>query len=82
MKFHDQPERPPSHQPTEKRVDTITVDCKRTGPERVLEEHSTIRQYSLADVETWCARLRELGAADDLALPEADGLTVTLGTGS
>lgn len=76
----EKPEAAVSHEPTEKRVDTITVECGRSGPEVVPVEYETYRQYSLADVETWCARLRELGAPDDLPLPEADGLSVTLDT--
>jgi hypothetical protein len=66
------------HQPAETRVSTVEVPCGRTGPEKVIEEHNSISQHTLADVEAWTARLRELGAADDLPLPEADGLVVTL----
>lgn len=46
------------------------------------EEYNPYRQYTLADVEAWCAELRRLGAPDDLVLPEADGLTVTMDAGT
>ena len=65
-------------QPTETRVNMVKVECRRTGPEAAYEEHNTYRQHTIADVETWLADLRNLGAPDDLPLPEADGLVVTL----
>jgi hypothetical protein len=77
IRRHAQPDQP-SRQPSETRVNTVKVACARTGPEAVIEEHNTYRQHTLADVEAWCAELRELGAPDDLPLPEADGLVVTL----
>jgi hypothetical protein len=69
---------PPGRQPMKTRVNTITVTCSRTGPEAAIEEHNIRRLHILADVEAWTAELRNLGAADDLVLREADGLTVTL----
>jgi hypothetical protein len=76
---HGEPDQPqPSRRPTETRVNTVKVTCQRTGPEAVIEEHNTIRQYTLADVEAWCLELRSLGAGGDLVLPETDGLVVTL----
>jgi len=83
MKFHHaEPDQPPSRQPTETRVNTVKVECGRTGPEVIPVEYESYRQYSLADVEAWCAELRRLGAGDDLPLPEADGLVVTLNAGA
>jgi hypothetical protein len=77
----DQPDPSPSHRPSETRVNTITVECGRTGPEEIAE-YDTYRQYCLADVEAWCAELRRLGAPDDLPLKEAEGLVVTLDAGA
>lgn len=71
----------PSRQPSETRVNTVTVECARTGPEKY-SEYDTYRQYTLGDVEAWCAELRRLGAGDDLVLKEADGLMVTMDAGS
>jgi hypothetical protein len=70
-------DQPAGHEPTETRVNTVKVECKRTGPEQV-SEYDTYRQYTLADAEAWTAELRRLGAPDDLVLREADGLTVTV----
>jgi hypothetical protein len=70
--------RPDDHQPFTTQVSTISVTCARTGPEAVIEEHNSMRQHTLADVRAWVAELDRLGAAGDLPLPEADGLTVTL----
>lgn len=78
MRLHGQPDRPPGRQPTETRVDTVKVECGRTGPEVVPVEYESCRQHTIADVEAWCVELRRLGAPDDLPLPEADGLTVTI----
>jgi len=75
MRHHDQPS---GRQPTKTRVNTVTVDCGRTGPEAVIEEHNIRRLHTLADIEEWTAELRRLGAGDDLVLKEADGLIVTL----
>lgn len=72
----------PGRQPTETSVNTVKVECGRSGPEVVLVEYETYRQHALADVEAWCVELRRLGAPDDLPLPEADGLTVTLNAGA
>lgn len=79
MKLHrDQPEQTPSRRPTETRVNTVKVECGRTGPLVIAAEYDEYREHSLADVEAFCAELRRLGAPDDLPLPEADGLVVTL----
>jgi hypothetical protein len=79
VKLHrDQPDQPPSHQPTETRVNTVKVQCRRTGELVIQEAYNEYRQHTIADVEAWCAELRNLGAGDDLPLPEADGLVVTL----
>ena len=66
------------HAPQEHRVNTVTVTCAANGPEDYDSEGSPYRPVTLADVEAWCAELRRLGAHDDLVLPEADGLVVTL----
>lgn len=79
MRFHHaESEQPPSRQPVETRVNTVKIECGRTGPEVIPVEYESYRQHSLADVEAWCVELRRLGAPDDLPLPEADGLIVTL----
>lgn len=74
-------DQPGSHEPAETRVNTVRVECVRTGPEAAYEAYNAYRQYTLADVEAWAAELRRLGAPDDLPLPEADGLAVTMGAG-
>ena len=79
MKRHPDP--PPDRRPAETRVNTVTVSCGTTGPEQYSEGY-TYRQYCLADVEAWAAELRRLGAGDDLALPQAEGLVVTLDVAS
>lgn len=66
-----------SHRPAEKRVNTITVACAATGPEVEQDYAPPCRLITLADIEAWCARVRELGAQDDLT-PEIGTLTVTL----
>ena len=71
-------DQPPGHQPTETRVNTVKVQCQRTGELVIQEAYNEYRQHTIADVEAWCAELRRLGAGDDLPLPEADGLVVTL----
>lgn len=76
MKLRRDP--PEGHQPDVTRVSTVTVICQRTGPEFAIEEYNTARYHTLADVEAWTARLRQLGAADDLVLKDADGLTATM----
>jgi hypothetical protein len=73
---------PPDRRPSQTRVNTIRVDCNRSGPEVTREAYNTFRQYTLADVEAWAAELRRLGAGDDLALDKAEGLTVTVDAGS
>jgi hypothetical protein len=69
---------PPDRQPSTTRVNTVTLECSRTGPEAAIEEHNIRRLVTLGDVEAWTAELRRLGAGDDLVLREADGLVVTL----
>jgi hypothetical protein len=66
------------HEPREPRTNTVTVECAATGPEALSYGGNPYRLYTLADVEAWCAELRRLGARDDLALPHAEGLRVTL----
>lgn len=73
---------PAGHQPAETRVNTVTVECGRTGPEMLDSEDCPYRQYTLADAEAWTAELRRLGAPGDLVLPEAYGLTATMDLGS
>jgi hypothetical protein len=81
VRLRGRPEQPASHRPTETRVNTVKVECQRTGELVIQEECNEYRQYTLADVEAWTAELRRLGAPDDLPLPEADGLVVTINAG-
>jgi hypothetical protein len=69
-----------SHAPKEQRTNTIRVDCAATGPqvEAGYTYSPPYRQVTLADVEGFCARLRQLGAGDGLVLDEVSGLSVTL----
>jgi len=59
---------------------TVEVKCAATGPEQpgLGDDRTPWRQYTLADIEAWCAELRRLGAGDGLVLDQADGLVVTL----
>jgi hypothetical protein len=83
VKHHPGPA--PDHRPGE--TCTRTVTCKRTGPEvrdyAALDREGSLpyRQYTLADVRAWVEELYRLGAPDDLVLPGANGLTVTLDAG-
>lgn len=69
---------PVSHAPHVEPVSTVT--CANTGPETLpgTLEGRIYCPYTLADVEAWCARLRELGAGDGLCLTHARGLWVVL----
>ncbi len=67
-----------THNPAEKRTNTVEVTCAATGPVEFDGEGSEYRPVTLTDVEAWCAELRRLGAAGETVLPEADGLVVTL----
>jgi hypothetical protein len=74
-------ELPRDHRPAE--IRTVTIACKATGPEASdyweLDERALPRRrHTLADVKAWVEELYRLGAPDNLVLPEADGLTVTV----
>lgn len=76
MRHHPDPVT--GNRPAGTRVYTVTVDCGSTGPEELDLSGCPYRLYTLKDVEAWCAELRRLGAAGDLVLSEADGLTVAV----
>jgi len=67
-----------NHEPAEQTTDTIEVTCAETG---VIvgggPEGEDVRCTTLADVEAFCARLRELGAPDGLLL-DNNGATFTV----